>query len=1501
MFEFIRHQAVPANIYIARGNRHLIGKLLCSSARYHGQLLDISEVEITVDKYINQKKNPRYDLVRQYMEIYIPKIGWFRINEMPEEQIDYKTGQTTKTFTASSYETQLQDIILTTFYINAGVPLSMEMFEENLDALGVPKRNIRFYIDDPVNDPTDADYWQLGLLNILEREYLSAKGWSIGHIDTELKSLRGRKFEIDSQDMYSFLTQIACQSYKCVFVFDTIEKTVNAYQVENLGKSLNIECSRRNFLNSVNVTSQEDVLYTRYYVTGASDQATISYVNFGSSYIENLSYLMEYQVSEETAEKYADYIAYKESRREDYTETIREYLGIQQQIDAIYNQIPIDECSTSWNSYTTEDLETNLEQFQALQQALEAAHTVDGKLQIEGTADYATYLSIKDVIIPSIQAVLDARETSSAVQEIDWKINWELYGITELENKKTQYENSAQLLADKGYDKPWDSSSGTSESTHNRQYEQYQTYLEYISDINERLNVLQSKVDSLNAQINAVKTERDQIVSDIQMENSRFGFTDQELSDIQNLYFTVDFNDDSLDIQSLDDLNAVIEISKELLSSAQKDLAVRSRPQTKYSVDIENLFRYAKLESLTSNLQLGDFMFLDLDDSRLTDRLEAQSCYFLTKSGSRFLTKDGRYLTVRSTNLINGTGNVAVSYSGEYLANDSAIYVSAKIKQRLIGYSLELVDLSDTSLELEFSDMVRYNGMASDNEYLIGSGSPGSVGNGVSSSVSNYVNSAANSIALQVLQSYLNGGSSVFPNGISAEDAEKLIDILNGLIDGNLTLDELKVKLAQVDTLEANSAFIKYLNAQYLVANQADFQELTAKVATIDEAVIGKLDADYANLTFATITDLKALNATVTNLDAQFGDFVELTTNNFTAINGNIDNLNADFANIKSLLAGNAGVGDLQTIHLTSENAVIETALIKDLISQNITVNDLLAGKISTDKFEVGSDDGAILITGATQQWRDKNGTIRMQAGQDANGDFTFTLFDETGKGVLIDSTGIHEGAISDGLIVNDMVAGDANISASKLDIESLFTEINDSGEYIYSNRIWLDEKNQTLTVAFTQMGESLTVIEGVAQDAQNAADTAQSAAENAQTAADNAQSAAEAAQDSAQAALDQISNLSYAGGVAVVLSNDSFVVHTETDGTGGDFSACQTTITVYIGFIDISADATYSVSASDGVTGTWIENTRTYQVTGMTTDTGYVDFTVRYQADSAAEVVQIIKRFSISKAKDGQAGTSYSLECSASVIRKSLDDSLHPNTITVSSTRNTGGQITPYFGRYKIEESTDGEDYVTKYTSGADELNHDYSPSSANVAAIRCTLYRSGGTSELLDTQTILIITDAAELKGEVDEVKEAVQETSTRVTNIETSVDGMNVQISDMTSDIYGLTDGTVLFNVSYQDNQDGTTTLSSTVYKKGEDVTETYDASCFSWYKKSEEGRQFVGYGYSITVNNEDSGLGGATYVGCFDTDYNSDDYSYFITKDGSRLITKSDKYLIIKKGA
>ena len=69
------------------------------------------------------------------------------------------------------------------------------MFDDNLDALGIPKRNIQLYISDESNNTTDENYWGLGLLNILEHNYLRAKGWSIGHVDISIASKRGRRFE----------------------------------------------------------------------------------------------------------------------------------------------------------------------------------------------------------------------------------------------------------------------------------------------------------------------------------------------------------------------------------------------------------------------------------------------------------------------------------------------------------------------------------------------------------------------------------------------------------------------------------------------------------------------------------------------------------------------------------------------------------------------------------------------------------------------------------------------------------------------------------------------------------------------------------------------------------------------------------------------------------------------------------------------------------------------------------------------------------------------------------------------------------------------------------------------------------------------------------------------------------------------------------------------------------------------------------------------------------
>ena len=69
---------------------------------------------------------------------------------------------------------------------------------------------------------------------------------------------------------------------------------------------------------------------------------------------------------------------------------------------------------------------------------------------------------------------------------------------------------------------------------------------------------------------------------------------------------------------------------------------------------------------------------------------------------------------------------------------------------------------------------------------------------------------------------------------------------------------------------------------------------------------------------------------------------------------------------------------------------------------------------------------------------------------------------------------GITDSAIKSAIIRNDMVSDTANIAAHKLDIDSLFEEINGSSKTIKSSKIYLDDKNQTLDVAFESMSTDL-------------------------------------------------------------------------------------------------------------------------------------------------------------------------------------------------------------------------------------------------------------------------------------------------------------------------------------------------------------------------------------------------------------------------------------------
>ena len=246
------------------------------------------------------------------------------------------------------------------------------------------------------------------------------------------------------------------------------------------------------------------------------------------------------------------------------------------------------------------------------------------------------------------------------------------------------------------------------------------------------------------------------------------------------------------------------------------------------------------------------------------------------------------------------------------------------------------------------------------------------------------------------------------------------------------------------------------------------------------------------------VPKIKVAELEAEKIKAEVGEFKDLTAENFTAVNAKIDNLevtdltavNADITNLKAqyaeiqtLVNGNLTSDNIQSIVITGDKFTVANGFIKDAMIETLSANKINTGIINTNNVSIQSEDGSMIINGTTQQFKDKNNKVRIQIGKDATGNFTFALFSQDGKGVLIDETGIKSGAVPDGLIVNDMVADNANISGGKLDISSVISSINNNENTLNSSKIKFDDTNQTLDIAFNQLKSKVETIENVTID----------------------------------------------------------------------------------------------------------------------------------------------------------------------------------------------------------------------------------------------------------------------------------------------------------------------------------------------------------------------------------------------------------------------------------
>lgn len=321
-------------IYIAKKDKTFLGAVsIYDDLSLAFNLNAYQTASFKIYRDINGKKYEHYDDFQEDRLIMIQGISWYKIHV--ETNIE-DTG-ISKSITANSLECTLCNKRLIDFECNTGEIL----YDDYVKTI--------FY------DPTNPKG------SLLHRVLNVAPSWSVGHVDASLAN-KQRSFDEDDVDVYSFLTGDVSEAFNCLFIFDTFNQTVSAYDLDNYGEDTNIYVSMDNLAQSMTESIDENSIITCYRVNGG-DGIYINEVNPNST---NKIYNFEYylpEMEESIQNKAKEYNEKYQSLKPQYEEIMKrlgDQIGVIQELET---RLPDDLNSKDWTKYGLDFLDSKVKSF----------------------------------------------------------------------------------------------------------------------------------------------------------------------------------------------------------------------------------------------------------------------------------------------------------------------------------------------------------------------------------------------------------------------------------------------------------------------------------------------------------------------------------------------------------------------------------------------------------------------------------------------------------------------------------------------------------------------------------------------------------------------------------------------------------------------------------------------------------------------------------------------------------------------------------------------------------------------------------------------------------------------------------------------------------------------------------------------------------------------------------------------------------------------------------
>lgn len=310
------------------------------------------------------------------------------------------------------------------------------------------------------------------------------------------------------------------------------------------------------------------------------------------------------------------------------------------------------------------------------------------------------------------------------------------------------------------------------------------------------------------------------------------------------------------------------------------------------------------------------------------------------------------------------------------------------------------------------------------------------------------------------------------------------------ILAGSITADKIRAESVLASHIKSDSILTRHLQAESITASKIASDQITAghiKADAIESKHIKSNVIETKHLQANSITSDKiganqivSTHILANSIQTQHIGADQIVAGHIQSESITSDKIQAGSITADRLASGTITADKIQTGTITAGSGIIAEGAIGDAQISKLSASKISAGILDTAYISLRSSNDATMSIAGNQILINDTSNIyepfnRVILGQynDTEGNLQYGLLvrDADGETVMIDGQGVHNAGITDGAITDAKVDADANIDGSKLNIETVVSNINDNEYTIQGSKIYVD--NTTLDVAFdTQKGE---------------------------------------------------------------------------------------------------------------------------------------------------------------------------------------------------------------------------------------------------------------------------------------------------------------------------------------------------------------------------------------------------------------------------------------------